>query len=113
MHHHGYEYHHQPRQDDKIGKCCNELFLTDPEMDRASLVSVKGDRVSGTCEWIRRDDKYNCWRTGDERLLWVSGGPGKGKTILSIFLTQDLEKEERNTQVSSQYHYLSTVPSMS
>jgi ankyrin repeat protein len=25
-------------------------------------------------------------------LLWISGGPGKGKTIMSIFLTQELEK---------------------
>jgi hypothetical protein len=25
--------------------------------------------------------------------LWISGGPGKGKTILSIFLTEELERE--------------------
>jgi ankyrin repeat protein len=25
-------------------------------------------------------------------LLWISGGPGKGKTIMSIFLTEELEK---------------------
>jgi hypothetical protein len=27
-------------------------------------------------------------------LLWISGGPGKGKTMLSIFLTEELEKME-------------------
>jgi hypothetical protein len=28
---------------------------------------------------------------GDTRLLWIQGGPGKGKTMLSIYLTQHLE----------------------
>jgi DNA replication protein DnaC len=29
------------------------------------------------------------------QLLWISGGPGKGKTILSIYLTQELEQERQ------------------
>jgi ankyrin repeat protein len=96
MHHHGTEYHHyHPSQDDKFRKCRNALFLTNPEIDRASLVSLKGERVSGTCEWIKGNDKYDSWRTGDKNFLWISGGPGKGKTLLSIFLTQELEKKEQ------------------
>jgi ankyrin repeat protein len=60
---------------------------------RESLRSVKGKRVEGTCEWIRNNDTYQSWLHGDTHLLWISGGPGKGKTMLSIFLTEELEKD--------------------
>jgi ankyrin repeat protein len=68
------------------------LFLTDPYVDRESLVSQKGWRVPGTCEWITRHPKYQSWLQNGEQLLWISGGPGKGKTMMSIFLTEELEK---------------------
>ncbi|KAK5724363.1 hypothetical protein LTR15_004408 [Elasticomyces elasticus] len=77
----------------KIERCRNAIFLTDPEIDRAGLVSAKGKRVEGTCEWIKKDAAYQSWHSGDANLLWISGGPGRGKTILSIYLTQQLEKE--------------------
>lgn len=75
-----------------VKKCRNEIFLTDPELHRASLISTKGKRVEGTCEWIRADETYKSWRNGEEQVLWIRGGPGKGKTMLSIFLSQDLEE---------------------
>jgi ankyrin repeat protein len=83
-------------------ECRNALFITDPFVDRESLITTKGDRVQGTCEWITQDANYLVWLNGggngdggsthDRRLLWISGGPGKGKTMLSIFLTEELEK---------------------
>jgi ankyrin repeat protein len=59
------------------------------------LISAKGTRVAGTCEWITRNEEYRVWLDSSnvysERLLWISGGPGKGKTMMSIFLTEELE----------------------
>ncbi|KAF5851452.1 hypothetical protein GGP41_004293, partial [Bipolaris sorokiniana] len=76
--------------------CRNALFLTDPHVDRESVISAKGKRVAGTCEWITQDAKYSAWLNSndnhDTRLLWILGGPGKGKTMMSIFLTEELEK---------------------
>ena len=56
----------------------------------------------GTCEWITHNASYRAWLNSDgagdasnndnTRLLWISGGPGKGKTMLSIFLTEELER---------------------
>lgn len=46
-------------------------------------------RVDGTCEWIIQNKSYISWLYGDTRLLWISGGPGKGKTMLSMFLTEE------------------------
>lgn len=68
------------------------IFLTDPLIDRASLISAKGDRVNGTCEWIRENAVFKSWLVQHgEPLLWICGGPGKGKTMLSIYLTEELE----------------------
>jgi ankyrin repeat protein len=56
------------------------------------VISAKGKRVEGTCEWIRGHTSYHAWLKGDINLLWISGGPGKGKTMMSIFLTEHLEQ---------------------
>jgi hypothetical protein len=80
--------------------CCNALFLTDPYVDRECLISAKGTRVEGTCERITQDAKYRAWLDDDgdcinnnnTRLLWISGGPGKSKTMLSVFLTEELKR---------------------
>ncbi|KAF8545004.1 ankyrin repeat-containing domain protein [Trichophaea hybrida] len=77
-----------------VATCLQTIFLTDPRDDRESLVTRKGQRVDGTCEWILSHDAYLTWldpRTTSQ-LLWLSGGPGKGKTMLSIFLTAILDQ---------------------
>jgi hypothetical protein len=68
------------------------LFVTDPSVDRQSLIDKNGLRVVGTCEWVERNETYEAWLSGDPSLLWIFGGPGKGKTMLSIYLTQQFEK---------------------
>ena len=65
------------------------LFITDPSVD---LIDKKGLRVADTCEWVERNETYKAWLCGDPSLLWIFGGPGKGKTMLSIYLTQQFEK---------------------
>ncbi|KAF3005617.1 hypothetical protein E8E13_002525 [Curvularia kusanoi] len=82
---------------DRAAKACrDELFLTDPKVVRDSVINSKGERAEGTCKWITRDAAYRKWLGNvvdeDSRLLWISGGPGKGKTMLSVFLTEELEK---------------------
>ncbi|KAF4344339.1 vegetatible incompatibility het-E-1 [Fusarium beomiforme] len=55
------------------------LFLVDPREDRASLESSKGPIVKGTC-------------SGDYRGLLIQGDEGKGKTMLAMYLTEQLEQ---------------------
>ncbi|KAJ9655450.1 hypothetical protein H2201_008802 [Coniosporium apollinis] len=78
--------------------CLAALFLTDPLDDRKNLIDKKGSRVSGTCEWIRQNKIYDSWLHSRSQLLWLSGGPGKGKTMLSIFLAEELEPIARQSQ---------------
>lgn len=72
--------------------CLAALFLTDPRNDREQLIQVNGSRVNDTCEWIKSNKLYNSWLHSHSQLLWLSGGPAKGKTKLSIFLAEELER---------------------
>lgn len=85
--------------------CMTALWLTDPLEDRKNLIDMKGPRVSGTCEWIRTNETYLSWLRSCSQLLWLSGGPGKGKTMLSIFLAEELEQiaRESHDSISIQY----------
>ncbi|EER27057.1 ankyrin repeat containing protein [Coccidioides posadasii C735 delta SOWgp] len=71
----------------------NALLLTQPEDDRNSLIIRKGKRVENTCQWIMKNQQYRQWlEQTNSQILWLSGGPGKGKTILAIYLTEELER---------------------
>lgn len=68
------------------------LLLTRPEVDRKSLIVLKGRRADGTCEWLIQHPRYQEWLTDTNTpLLWISGGPGKGKTMLAIYITEVLQ----------------------
>ncbi|KAL1988197.1 hypothetical protein VTN96DRAFT_727 [Rasamsonia emersonii] len=84
----------------QIKTCRDALFLTDPEIDRQELISIKGPRVSGTCEWIRENELYRSWLDSGTQLLWITGSPGKGKTMLSLFLTEELERRTQGMENS-------------
>ena len=82
---------------DDAESCMAALFLTDPSDDRQRIIDAKGSRANGTCEWIQGNTLYRDWFHSDSRLLWLSGGPGKGKTMISIFLTEEIEKFTKNS----------------
>jgi hypothetical protein len=64
-------------------------------VDRDRIVRAKGSRTEGTCEWIWDDPRFQSWYLGSSRLLWVRGGPGKGKTMLSVFLSERFGLDDR------------------
>ncbi|KAH7002989.1 hypothetical protein EDB82DRAFT_482335 [Fusarium venenatum] len=80
-------------------QCVRALFLTDPVNDRERLITSKGHRTPGTCEWIPKTKEYQDWNAARTALLWIAGPPGKGKTFISIFLSQLLETSKPNATV--------------
>jgi len=53
-----------------------------------------GDQLEGTCEWVEDDEPISSWLGLDNRnssLLWICGGPGTGKTILSAHNIKQLQ----------------------
>jgi ankyrin repeat protein len=84
-------------------KCLRALFQTDPRTDRGDIINRNGVRVDGTCEWIANNETYVSWLSSCSQLLWLSGGPGKGKTTLAIYLAEKLEERSQNCFVLEYY----------
>ncbi|KID85179.1 NACHT and Ankyrin domain protein [Metarhizium guizhouense ARSEF 977] len=84
--------------DNQVNACRAALSLREPVVDLETLKSKKGHRIKGTCKWIKDNEKYRSWLGGDSQFLWITGGPGKGKTMLSIFLTEELERHTQETK---------------
>ncbi|KAF4960921.1 hypothetical protein FGADI_571 [Fusarium gaditjirri] len=86
------EYSHTFK--DREREFLNLLFTTDPREDRAALESSKGPIVKGTCTWITETSTYRSWLSGsgDCRGLHIQGSEGHGKTMLAIYLTEQLEQ---------------------
>ncbi|RKK08293.1 hypothetical protein BFJ68_g17270 [Fusarium oxysporum] len=84
-------------------KCFRDLFTTDPAADRASIKTKKGDLVQGTCDWIAGKGKFTDWQDSDAGLLWISGGPGMGKTMLSLHLAEHVLAQPSKQTVFLQF----------
>ena len=79
-------------------ECLQSLFLTDPRYDLAGIQRSKGKRVEGTCEWVLLREEYTTWLVGDSpRILRLVGAPGIGKTMISSYLVEELEKRAKVT----------------
>ena len=75
----------QDRRDDKEAELLKAL-ASDYKSDKDSVSA----RVPGTCEWFFEDDRFLKWRDSKHsRLLWVSAGPGCGKSVLSRSLIDE------------------------
>lgn len=74
--------------------------MTNPVEDQQKIIDKKGSRAGGTCEWIRENEVYKSWlrSPSGSQALWLSGGPGRGKTMLSIFLAEELTRISEQSQ---------------
>ena len=70
--------------------CMRDLYLSDPGAAKERVPP----RVQGTCSWLSTHHSYIEWLNSDgPRMLWVTGAPGSGKTVLSTFVIDEI----RNT----------------
>ena len=75
----------QDRRDDQEAGLL-ETLASDYKSDKDSVSA----RVPGTCEWFFEDNRFLEWRDSKHsRLLWVSAGPGCGKSVLSRSLIDE------------------------
>ena len=88
-------------------KCLRALFLTNPQDDLAAIRSAKGDRVDDTCDWVLTQHQYTSWLVEESpQLLWLSGAPGIGKTMIASFLVEELTPiAERTPQMTLAYYF--------
>ena len=70
----------------------DRLLLKNP-LDDLEHVGVP---VDGTCEWIQSSETFQQWQSDGPPLLWISGLPGRGKTMISSFLIRKLRDNTHN-----------------
>ncbi|KAH0537658.1 hypothetical protein FGG08_005571 [Glutinoglossum americanum] len=69
-------------------RCLRCLRTSDYDSYKETIVP----RADGTCIWFLQHPKYLAWLKEEKSsLLWVSGDPGCGKTVLSSFLVDELK----------------------
>ncbi|KAJ4347326.1 uncharacterized protein N0V89_011267 [Didymosphaeria variabile] len=73
-------------------------WLTPVEVDDRMKFILRV-RTPDTGNWIFNDPHFRAWAFGDRRgktnnkpLLWLSAGPGFGKSVLTAFVTSDLRR---------------------
>ena len=63
-----------------------EALASDYKTDKDFL----NKRIDGTCVWCFQDERFIDWRDCDSSsLLWISAGPGCGKSVLSRALIDE------------------------
>jgi WD40 repeat protein len=63
------------------------------------LITVEDARMSGTCEWFSTKRSYLKWRDfapDAPSILWVSGKPAAGKSVLAGYVVDQLRKPNAN-----------------
>ncbi|KAA8571542.1 hypothetical protein EYC84_001542 [Monilinia fructicola] len=77
------------KQMDKEGiKALNWLSAIDCHSKQREILS---QRQEGTGEWLFESQEYQNWLDGKDKLLWCSGSPGAGKTVLTSAIIDNLQ----------------------
>ncbi|CAI7677693.1 unnamed protein product [Penicillium discolor] len=80
--------------------CLQKLRCPDSLAVKTHLKETKDRLRRESFEWVLQDPQYRSWRNGnDVCLLWIKGGAGKGKTMMSIGLIEALSQEQDKTAV--------------
>ena len=80
--------------------------MTNPLDDLAAIRRSTGERVKGTCEWLLVREEYTAWLVRNNLpLLQLVGAPGIGKTIISSFLIDELERKAQQMSVMTLAYY--------
>ncbi|RAL65362.1 hypothetical protein DID88_000930 [Monilinia fructigena] len=77
------------KQMDEEGiKILNWLSAIDCHSKQREVLS---QRQVGTGEWLFESQEYQDWLDGKGKLLWCSGSPGAGKTVLTSAIVENLQ----------------------
>ncbi|KAJ5607015.1 hypothetical protein N7537_003634 [Penicillium hordei] len=78
--------------------CLRDLFITNPCDDKSRIERTKGGLLKDSYRWILDNNQFKDWCYNQEqRLLWIKGHPGKGKTMLLCGIIDELIKMTPDT----------------
>jgi hypothetical protein len=76
----------------EIQKCMQDLRVTDPRLDKERIETTKGGLLKEAYRWVIETSDFQQWHTSHHnRLLWIKGDPGKGKTMLFCGIADELQ----------------------
>lgn len=79
-------------------ECLQHLYATDPRHDKDRIEQDKGGLLENSSDWIlKNSDFQQWWHDQQNRLLWIKGDPGKGKTMLLCGIINELMKSTSHT----------------
>ncbi|KAF4783393.1 hypothetical protein HER10_EVM0009493 [Colletotrichum scovillei] len=75
---------------------CHRAFKTSTY---EKFKNINTDRVTGTWEWVLEHPRYTKWKQSrQDDLLWILGGPGCGKSVLSnALIDEELQNWNQHT----------------
>ncbi|KAL5083827.1 hypothetical protein Trisim1_000871 [Trichoderma cf. simile WF8] len=94
--HQGNIYHYS--SEGASDRCLADLRSTDPRDDKVRIEQTKGGLLRELYNWIFENDKFKLWYNDDDtqgQLLWITGDPGKGKTMLACGIIDQLADQTR------------------
>ncbi|KAK4061012.1 hypothetical protein Trihar35433_9937 [Trichoderma harzianum] len=69
--------------------------VSDPQQDKAQIEAIKGGLLEKSYSWILDHPNFEQWRNKQNRMLWIKGGPGTGKTMLLCGIINEIEPSTR------------------
>ncbi|CAG8890696.1 unnamed protein product [Penicillium egyptiacum] len=94
------EFHQSKTAEDIDRLWLHDLRCPDSLVVKNRLKETKDKLLLQSFEWVLKDPQYQSWRTGkDVCLLWIKGGAGKGKTMMSIGLIEELSRVQHESTV--------------
>ncbi|KAE9583666.1 hypothetical protein CGMCC3_g345 [Colletotrichum fructicola] len=80
--------------DDKDKECLARLCVINPETHKAKIQRTGGGLLKDSYEWILDHEDFRRFHSNPQnRLLWIRGDPGKGKTMLLCGMIDELKAE--------------------
>ncbi|KAF4475216.1 Vegetative incompatibility protein HET-E-1 [Colletotrichum fructicola Nara gc5] len=92
-------HHAASDSSDKDRQFLIDLKLSDPRLDKDRIERTKGGLFKDSYLWILNNVDFQRWRDDfQNRLLWIRGDPGKGKTMLLCGIIDELNEENSGHQ---------------
>ncbi|KAJ5644252.1 uncharacterized protein N7484_006759 [Penicillium longicatenatum] len=73
--------------------CLRDLRATNPVDDKERIKNTKGGLLKDSYRWVLDNEEFRHWQDSEKnRLLWIRGDPGKGKTMLLCGVIEELTR---------------------
>ena len=87
-----------------MNNCLRDLQSSDPRDDKKRIEDAKGGLLAESYRWVLDNESFQQSHNNTQsQLLWIKGGPGKGKTMLLCGIINELQRTVAETAVVSYF----------